>query len=82
MSFCHKNLTHLRTETIIASEDGNSEELQYFVCKVCGTLWMARFQYHPGTGSDNFWIREGQSDRGRGYEFPAEKARELRGMSQ
>jgi len=60
-------------ETVYATIlPGSSEALRIYFCRVCGQLWKVRWQYDAGTGSDNIWLRLGESNRG--YEFTREEA--------
>jgi hypothetical protein len=43
------------------------ESLGIYQCKDCGQIWKIRRQWDDGTGSDNIWLRPGESKRG--YEF-------------
>ncbi len=36
--------------------DGKYEYYQVFWCEECGSYEGCRFQFHPGTGSDDHWI--------------------------
>lgn len=54
---------------------GSSESLVISKCKVCGTFWKIRYQYDDGTGSDNIWIRLGETQRG--YAFTQEELDEV-----
>lgn len=70
------HLEHLKTLYEIGGWYSGSESLCVYRCRVCGQLWKIRWQYDPGTGSDNVWLRPGESRRG--YEFTLEEAEQIR----
>lgn len=57
--FCgHENAIELK---IIYSNIG--ESLKIFYCKDCYSVFMYRYQFHFGTGMDNFIIYPGEKER-------------------
>lgn len=51
---------------------GWSESLTVRKCRICGQLYKVRHQWDKGTGSDDIWLRPGETERG--YTFPLEEA--------
>lgn len=52
---------------------GSIDSLGVYRCKTCNQLWKIRFQYDAGTGSDNIWMRSGESARH--FSFPEIEAK-------
>ena len=53
----------------------SSESLRIYRCLRCEQLWKIRKQWDDGTGSDDIWLKPGESDRR--YKFTMEEAAEL-----
>lgn len=48
------------------------DDLGIYRCEICNQLWQIRFQFDAGTGSDDVWLRPGESSRR--FSFPEDEA--------
>lgn len=59
-----KNLTlvkHPENTSDAAAKSPNSQGYNVYRCEICGEYWGCRYQWDPGTGSDNRWKAFGKN---------------------
>ncbi len=53
---------------------GLRDSLGIYRCRVCNQLWKIRFKWNVGIGSDDIWLKPGESKGG--YSFALEEVRQ------